>query len=483
MEMTRTIYNIKKHLATWLCVFIIMISANVQAQVKAYAVKDGKMYITLSKSITEPSLDSFINKYDLFDLALKEFLKDNSPDSLRKLGWRVEINNSQLAVISKPIEGFENINNPAEKILFTEKHLAFADLFPVVSNTVRFGYNRFKNKHPFAMNDSIVTFFLRGNAKARDVVLSGSFIEWSPTALHMMKVDSGWIAYVKLGPGKYWYKFIIDGEWTIDKDNLLNENDGLGNDNSVVYKTNYVFRLHSFKNARRVYLAGSFNDWQERNLPMNKTAAGWELPLYLADGTHTYRYIVDGRWYEDPENPDKFPNEYGEFNSVIRLGKAYIFKMDGHENAKQVALSGSFNKWRRDELFMNKTATGWELPYTLGAGNYDFTFIVDGKEIAKPGEPGKMAKFNFILEPNYTFRLKGFDNAKNVFLAGDFNNWSPDGFAMKREGDEWVLKVHLSFGKHLYKFIIDGKWIIDPANKFWEQNEHNTGNSVIWIGQ
>lgn len=483
MEIKRTIYHIKKHLATWLCIFILMISANVQAQTKAYAIKDGKMYITLSKTIPETSLDSFISKYDLYDLALKQFIKDNSPDSLKKLGWRVDINNNDLFVISKPIEGFENINNPAEKILFTEKHLAFADLFPAVSNMVMFGYNRFKNKYPFAMKDSMVTFFLRGNTKARDVVLSGSFVEWSTDALHMIKVDSGWIAYVKLGPGKYWYKFIIDGDWTIDKDNLLSENDGLGNVNSVMYKTNYIFRLHSFKNAKKVFLAGSFNDWRERDLQMNKTADGWELPLYLADGTHTYRFIVDGKWYEDPENPDKFPNEYGEFNSVVRLGKPYVFKLDGYTDAKQVILSGSFNKWWRHELSMKKTATGWELPYTLGPGNYDYTFIIDGKEIVKPGEPGKMAKFNFILEPNYTFRLKGYDNAKNVFLAGDFNNWSPDGFPMKREGDEWVLKVHLSFGKHLYKFIVDGKWIIDPANKLWEQNEHNTGNSVIWIGQ
>src|SRR5690606_42137652 len=64
--------------------------------------------------------------------------------------------------------------------------------------------------------------------------------------------------------------------------------------------------------------------------------------------------------------------------------------------------------------------------------------------------------------------------SKSVFLAGDFNNWSPDGFPMEKMGDEWVLKVHLSPGKHLYKYIVDGKWIIDPTNKLWEQNEHRS---------
>ena len=54
---------------------------------------------------------------------------------------------------------------------------------------------------------------------------------------------------------------------------------------------------------------------------------------------------------------------------------------------------------------------------------------------------------------------------------------------MQRVGDEWIFKVHLYPGKHLYKFIVDGKWILDPGNKLWEQNEYNTGNSVVWIDE
>ena len=52
---------------------------------------------------------------------------------------------------------------------------------------------------------------------------------------------------------------------------------------------------------------------------------------------------------------------------------------------------------------------------------------------------------------------------------------------MKREGDEWIITVHLYPGKHLYKFVVDGQWIIDPGNKLWEQNENGSGNSVLWL--
>ena len=86
-----------------------------------------------------------------------------------------------------------------------------------------------------------------------------------------------------------------------------------------------------------------------------------------------------------------------------------------------------------------------------------------------------------VVEPNFTFRLKGHSDAGNVYLSGDFDDWSPNTLAMKKEGGEWVCSVHLSAGKHLYKFIVDGKWIIDPDNALWEQNQMHTGNSIVWI--
>ena len=150
-------------------------------------------------------------------------------------------------------------------------------------------------------------------------------------------------------------------------------------------------------------------------------------------------------------------------------------------------LSGSFNGWRTDELNMTKTATGWELPYALGPGNYQYKFFVENKWISDPDNPltadNKMGNSFLIIQPNYTFRLKGKGNARQVYIAGNFNDWSPNSFPMRKEGDDWVFTVHLHIGKHLYKYIIDGNWVIDPGNKLWEQNEYGTGNSVLWIGK
>lgn len=460
------------------CMLLLIFSQAISAQapVKFYSIKNGKMFITLGRNLPFSSLDSFITKYNLNDLSLPYFIKTGSADSLYKLGWKVDISNNEIYVISKPLFSIDNITNPAEKIIFTQKE----NPEPLFSNDeqVHFGYNRFENKSLFAVDDSVVTFFLRGNSNAKEAMLAGSFNDWQPDALPMTKTDSGWIAPVKLNAGKYWYKFIVDGKWTIDRDNPNKENDGMGNDNSVYYKTNYTFNLGGNTNAKRVYLAGNFNRWKEKDLLMQRTDNGWTLPVYLPEGTYTYRFIVDGKWIVDPGNTDRLPNEYDDYNSVIRIGKPYIFKLEGYTDARKVVLLGSFNDWKDNELFMTKTETGWILPYTLGPGNYSYQLKIDG-DIATDSLTGN--NMVLVIAPNFTFRLKGYDNAKKVCLSGDLNNWEPNSFRMRREGDEWIFQAHLNKGKQRYKFIVDGQWILDPANKLWEQNEYNTGNSVLWF--
>lgn len=485
MEMIMAKPGIGKYCSMAVCAALCMLLPLI-ADAQVCKVKDGNMYIELKKDISDMELDSFIVHFDLKDLAIKYFLQSGNPDSLHKLGWRIVKNSGEVLALSKQLISSDDLVNVADKIIFASKDHGISAMFPSVDNGQVFGCNRFKNKDGFAVNDSVVTFFLPGNLNRQRVLLAGSFTNWEPGAIPMKKVDSGWIADVPLLPGKYWYKFIADGKWILDDDNQLRENDGEGNTNSVYYKTNYLFRVDNFAGAKKVFLAGSFNNWKPKETPMKHTGTGWVLEAYLANGTHTYKYVVDGEWKTDPGNPDRFPNEFNDYNSVIHLGKPFQFSLKGYENARSVLLTGTFNYWRKDELYMKRSGDCWEFPYALGPGNYEYRFIVDGKEITDPDNPvqvknnGSMNSY-LVLEPNHTFKLAGFTDAKKVTLAGDFNGFKPDHIFMKKVEAGWEFSLHLTRGKHLYKFVVDGKWTLDPANKLWEQNNYNTGDSVIWI--
>jgi glycosidase len=71
-----------------------------------------------------------------------------------------------------------------------------------------------------------------------------------------------------------------------------------------------------------------------------------------------------------------------------------------------------------------------------------------------------------------------------VFLAGDFNGWSPTKTRMERMGDGvFRATVEVEEGRHAYKFVVDGKWIADPANTTREPDGHDGFNSVLVLGR
>ena len=185
-----------------------------------------------------------------------------------------------------------------------------------------YGWNRFK-KSVFHTQDSVVRFFLRDYTTAKQVFLTGSWSSWQHP-LSMTKTDSGWIANIKLAPGKYWYQFIFDGNWLLDPDNLFTENTSAeAYTNSVYYKTNVLFQFSSFTTAKKVYLTGSFNNWKPNEMEMIKTRTGWELPVFLSGGTHRYGFIIDGVYHRDPESLEHAVDKTGRPVSVIHIKSAF----------------------------------------------------------------------------------------------------------------------------------------------------------------
>ncbi|MEZ0610115.1 S41 family peptidase [Fibrella sp. WM1] len=80
----------------------------------------------------------------------------------------------------------------------------------------------------------------------------------------------------------------------------------------------------------------------------------------------------------------------------------------------------------------------------------------------------------------HTFALKGFADAKAVYVAGSFNNWSSQTNRLVRKGNAWVSDIEVEPGKVAYKFIVDGQWFTDPQNSRTESEGQHI-NSVIEI--
>ncbi|HEX5068356.1 MAG TPA: AAA family ATPase [Myxococcota bacterium] len=74
--------------------------------------------------------------------------------------------------------------------------------------------------------------------------------------------------------------------------------------------------------ASDVRIAGDFNGWVPDKgvrslIETEGTARVWTKILRLPPGRYQYRYVVDGEWREDPENPETANGPVGGRNSVL----------------------------------------------------------------------------------------------------------------------------------------------------------------------
>jgi 1,4-alpha-glucan branching enzyme len=451
---------------------------------KVCRIADGRLVITLDNRWTKQQLKEVGSLYALDSLLLADAISGRHVINDSGIIWltsridkyRIELSKEQEEVNARDAGDliFLLDDNLVKKVVDTERE------------STPYGVNRMTRNNIIPIRSDQYRFFLPGFQSARNVYLAGSFNGWSTMENPMIRVDSGWITALSLLPGKYSYKYIIDGKWIHDPFNRYTENDLHGGMNSIWFAYNYQFSLGGFSNARAVHLAGSFNQWRQKELKMIRINGKWRINMYLREGTHAYKFLVDNQWITDPANKVTRPDGMGNVNSFMSLGDTLYFSLRGFPKASKVVVTGNFNVWNREELQMQKVDGGWELPYVLAAGVYEYKFIVDGRWIIDPDNPNTTGSGDFTnsiltVKPNYTFRLEKFPNAGEVYVTGNFNGWSRSGYRMVKRNGAWVFPIRLAPGKYLYKFIVDGRWIIDPGNELWEENEYGTSNSVLWV--
>lgn len=277
-------------------------------------------------------------------------------------------------------------------------------------------------------------------------------------------------------------------------------------------KLTFIFNVNDYPNIlnngepiKEVFVSGEFNNWATNQWKMKRTTdSTYELTKELSDFTSDFdwefKYVVNKKHWAEPtpkfKNSVEARNKYGQklmaYN--LKLYSAFAtdygnvsFNLRGYKNAKKVILSGTFNRWDESGFKMKPTKNGWNVTLQLRPDVYEYKFIIDGNWIIDPQNPSKVRNeffgFNSVIniKRQTVFKLCDFLDAKTVILASDFNRWSEDKVKMKKDNNCWVYSTALSGGKYHYKFIVDGKWIIDPTNSVVEYDGDGNINSVCIV--
>jgi len=196
--------------------------------------------------------------------------------------------------------------------------------------------------------------------------------------------------------------------------------------------------------AQAVYVAGDFNNWNAQDLALVRQESGaWTLAVDLDAGTYEYKYVVDGNWVEDPDNPEKKSDPFGGSNSVITVDS----------NGAVVAAAA---------VAAPSPANGGQTE-PAPAGDYQ----VGAPRAVEGG----------VL---FTYQDSG---AGSVNLAGSFNGWNDQDTPLANDGDgNWSVVKDLGEGEHEYKFVVDGSWLADPENPDTKSDPYGGSNSLVIVG-
>jgi 1,4-alpha-glucan branching enzyme len=74
--------------------------------------------------------------------------------------------------------------------------------------------------------------------------------------------------------------------------------------------------------------------------------------------------------------------------------------------------------------------------------------------------------------------------ARQVFVAGSFNEWKPERTPLLHRGNGcWVGDLAVGAGRHEYLFVVDGQWVPDPNAKESVQNPFGGKNSLLVVSE
>jgi enterochelin esterase-like enzyme len=74
-------------------------------------------------------------------------------------------------------------------------------------------------------------------------------------------------------------------------------------------------------------------------------------------------------------------------------------------------------------------------------------------------------------------------NARQVFVAGEMTAWDAGKRAMQRDPTGvWRVTLDMEPGEYLYKFVVDGQWLQDPATADHDSDGRGGQHSYVFVG-
>ncbi len=213
-------------------------------------------------------------------------------------------------------------------------------------------YIRIINQRKYAKSGKLlqkgILFTYEGKQqRSKSVSLAGDFSNWNKIPMERNRM--GIFFYILDQTSKdleaemiFRYKFVVNGVWRHDPQNVYKNEDGMGGYYSIFYRdekernrqisVSILEKKKAFQNylvefaiylprVRSLTLVGNFNNWDPEHDPMLPDKNGvFRKTLRLKPGEYLYQYIADGKWIRDKFNHEtRLDPQTQELSSYLQL--------------------------------------------------------------------------------------------------------------------------------------------------------------------
>ena len=104
------------------------------------------------------------------------------------------------------------------------------------------------------------------------------------------------------------------------------------------------------------------------------------------------------------------------------------------------------------------------------------------KKQEKEGAKKKETNKAMLVKRKRVIFTIALPEAREVFVAGDFNGWNPQSHQLKKSFNEkWQVSMTLTPGRYEYRFLVDGKWLNDQTCRELNPNPYGSENCVLTV--
>ena len=164
------------------------------------------------------------------------------------------------------------------------------------------------------------------------------------------------------------FNFIFNNNSDTQTKDLTISNDAIQANGGPEVDGRKVTFTYENASASQVYLAGSMNGWSTNAAEMKKSDSMFTYTMELDPGLYEYKFVVDGNWVQDSQNPTVMVHKDSNMNSVVIVSGLKDETVSG-ERGKEAELPTVLSYVYSDGSVEDKTVSEYKIK-TDGAESF-----------------------------------------------------------------------------------------------------------------